>query len=180
MELTKESALTKLDNLINETHILQEHKRFSEAHMFWIAETLRFLEKVFGKKSRYYLTFASFTWSKMGQFVVGGPSRPAENNNPQRGIERVHQEVYINELKTARGLLSAAKNELNESDLNEVYQGDELLAKKNLTSINFWNYVNPVWLLWKLLALFCKRKIISTIITGLIIAYIVFILGWNK
>lgn len=180
MEFKKESALTKIAQLVDQISDLQKQKRFSEAHTFWIAETLRFLEKIFGKKSRYYLTFSSFTWGKRGQFIVGGPSHPEESFNPQRGIDRVHQEAYLQELKTARGLLSAAKNELIESDLKQVYRGDNISTIEKSKNINYWNYINPIWLLWKVLVLAWQHKIITTVITGLIIAYITFVLGWDK
>lgn len=55
------------------------------------------------------------------------------------------------------------------------------------TTTNYWNYVNPFWLIWRLIVLMWKHKIISgiisviiLIITGLIIAYLTHKFGWNK
>ena len=46
---------------------------------------------------------------------------------------------------------------------------------------NKWNYVNPVWLIWQVLRLMWRFKIISfvlTIIGGLVVAYVSHQFGW--
>jgi hypothetical protein len=48
--------------------------------------------------------------------------------------------------------------------------------------INYWNYVNPFWLIWQFLKLLWRHKIISTIATiiiGLITAYLIDLFGWS-
>ena len=48
--------------------------------------------------------------------------------------------------------------------------------------INYWNYVNPFWLIWQLLKLLWRHKIISVIVTiiiGLITAYLTYLFGWS-
>ncbi len=73
---TKETALSELETLIKEIDNLYTQHRHSADHMRWVARTLAFLEEVFGRNSRYYLTFASFPWSETGSILIGGPTDP--------------------------------------------------------------------------------------------------------
>jgi len=85
--------------------------------------TLTFLEDVFGLESRYYLSFASIEWGKTGAFTVGGPGDLEGAYNPQAAVERMHQNAYIQKLDSAKGMLLAAVDELERSDLKSVYRG---------------------------------------------------------
>lgn len=129
----KEEALRKLSDLISQTDTLESLKRFSAEHVRWIAGTKKFLQQVFGEKSEYYNTFNSFTWSKRGGYMIGGPARPAESFNPQLGVDRVNQEAYLKELEAARGLLLAAKDDLEETGLlNAKTEGGPIIFPKEL------------------------------------------------
>lgn len=123
MKYTKEMAIAELENLAEQTHALQKLKRNCEEHIRWVAKTRRFLSEIFGEESICFTTFVSLTWCEQGYFACGGPAHPNESFNPQLGIERVHQEAYVKELGIARGLLLAAKDELDEKEINEVYKG---------------------------------------------------------
>lgn len=115
----KEEALLKLDELINQIKILEDQKRSSAEHVRWVAGTRKFLKRIFGEKSEYFSTFESFIWKSRGQHMIGGPSRPNETFNPQLGIDRVNQEGYLKDLEVARGLLLAAKDDLEEMELTD-------------------------------------------------------------
>lgn len=132
MKWIKENAAAELEKLAEQTRMLQELKRNCEEHIRWIAKTRRFLLEVFGEESIYFTTFASFTWRKHGGYAIGGPTRPNETFNPQLGVERVNQDAYVKELGVARGLLFAAKDELEEVEIGEVYKGKntELVSTK--------------------------------------------------
>ena len=132
MKWTKEAAIAELENLVAQTHALQGLKRNCEEHIRWIAKTRRFLAEVFGEESTYFATLASFTWSKQGSYFLGGPARPNESFNPQLGVERVNQEAYVKELGVARGLLLAAKDELEEVEIGEVYKGKDTKPETSL------------------------------------------------
>jgi len=106
--------LNKLNGLLKEIDLLKESKHFSAEHIKWIAVTKKFLKRNFEEKSEYYNTFASLTWTKKGQYMIGGPARPSESFNPQLGIDRVSQEAYLGELEVARGILQAAREEIIE------------------------------------------------------------------
>lgn len=104
---------------------LASQHRFSADHTRWIVRTSGFLEEVFGRNSRYYKIFSRFTWQKTGSVFVGGTDDSEGSRNPQKALERIDQEEYRNQLETARGLLFAAKDELERKDLTAVYQGKD-------------------------------------------------------
>lgn len=54
------------------------------------------------------------------------------------------------------------------------------IIKQELKHINYWDCVNPFWLLWQLLKVLWKHKIISGIIVGLIVTYLAYKFGWVK
>lgn len=132
MKWTKENAIAELENLAGQASVLQGLKRNCEEHIRWIAKTRRFFAEVFGEESTYFATFVSFTWSKRGSYMIGGPARPNESFNPQLGVERVNQEAYVKELGVARGLLLAAKDELEEVEIDEVYKGRDTKPETSL------------------------------------------------
>lgn len=120
---TKESAITELQQLAGETGRLAGERRLSTGHMRWAVRTLAFLEEVFGQESRYYLTFANLSWREEGSFIVGGPGDPGGSWDPSASIERRDQKAYVRQLDSARGLLLAAADHLERTDLEDVYQG---------------------------------------------------------
>lgn len=132
MRWTKETAMLEIESLTEQTYVLQGLKRNCEEHIRWIAKTRRFLSDVFGEESTYFVTLASLTWKKQGGYVIGGPARPSESYNPQLGIDRVNQEAYVQQLEVARGLLFAAKDELQEREISGVYHGRDTKPETSL------------------------------------------------
>ena len=122
---TKESATSELTALIDEIAALTQVRRFSSEHTRWAARTLRLLEQVFGRGSRYYLSFAAITWSRPGSFLIGGPGDHEGSLNPQAAIERRHQEAYIEQLDSAKGFLEAALDEVERAGVDGVYEGKD-------------------------------------------------------
>lgn len=120
---TKETALKELSDLINEIPNLTSQKRFSADHTRWIARTTTLLEEVFGENSKYYLTFTDYRWYETGSFVIGGVAHKDEVRDPQMAIERKHQKAYLAQLESAKGLLQAAQDHLEKSDLSHVFEG---------------------------------------------------------
>jgi len=114
-----------LETLANESRRLAQDRAFSETHTRWLARTLAVLEEVFGRKSRYYLTFAHLQWRETGSFAFGGPADPEGSWNPQKAIDRRHHEAYLRDLDAARGLLLAAVDHLKRTTLDAVYEGKD-------------------------------------------------------
>ena len=54
----------------------------------------------------------------------------------------------------------------------ELQRANRPLDEAKKREINYWNFVNPFWLIWQLITLMWKHKIISTIVGGLILAYL--------
>lgn len=122
---TKEKAIVELEALIKEIPDLMKRNRFCAEHTRWVSNTLRILEQVFGRKSRYYLSFANMKWQETGPVIVGGPGDPGFIGNPQGTMEKYHQKAYIRDLDAAKGFLLAALDELERSDIDSVYEGKD-------------------------------------------------------
>jgi len=127
----KESAISEIDVLIPEIAKLQQQPGFCANHTRWVIKTGKFLEQVFGENSPYFHTFSSYTWSESGGFLVGGPWDPEGAMNPQKAIEKRHQEAYVLQLDSAKGLLLAARDELERSEIEAVYQGKDTPAESS-------------------------------------------------
>jgi hypothetical protein len=122
---TKEAALAELRALVEQSKNLERVARFSEEHTRWMFRVGTVLEEVFGRKSGYYVSFAALPWGRRGTVIVGGPEDPEGNWNPAAAIEHRHQRAYVEDLGTARGILLAAGDRLDRSDLASVYEGKD-------------------------------------------------------
>ena len=50
----------------------------------------------------------------------------------------------------------------------------------NKKDLNYWNAINPFWLMYKLMTILWEHKIISGIITTIIAGYLLWRFGWTK
>lgn len=125
MSWTKQTALSELRALAEQAKSLEDVPRFSAQHTRWLAKTSLFLQEVFGGNSSLLLNFSAYQWAMTGSFMVGGPGDPEGAWNPQAAIERMHQEAYVKQLDGARGLLLAAADYLERTDLKTVYEGKD-------------------------------------------------------
>lgn len=122
---TDETAEAALQARIDEIPGLTAVQRFAAPHSRWLANTLRVLEQVFGRRSRYYLSFAEIQWAETGGFMVGGPADPEGSWNPEIAIERRHQEAYRTQLDFAKGILQAAIDDLRSAGIASAYRGKD-------------------------------------------------------
>lgn len=122
---TDETAAAALHALIDEIPSLTGVQRFTAPHSRWVANTLRVLEQVFGRGSRYYLSFAEIQWTETATFMVGGPADPEGSWNPQVAIERRYQKAYRSQLDFAKGILQAGLDDLQRAGIASVYQGKD-------------------------------------------------------
>jgi hypothetical protein len=116
---TKEAALDELKRLADQTHTLSGKSPSHDEHVRWWANTMRVLEEVFGGRSRYYLSVAQLRWYETGSFIVQGYWNVDEERAKR------HQEAYERDLGAARGLLLAAIDHLDSSDVVSVYEGKD-------------------------------------------------------
>lgn len=115
---TKESAIAALQQLEANIGLLKNSRRFSAEHTRWIAQTNVLFEEVFGKKSLYYLSFTALKWQWTGSRIIQGGDVNAD-------IEAHHHQAYLNHLETAKGLLLAACDHLERTDITSVYEGKD-------------------------------------------------------
>jgi len=130
---TKKTAQAELTALVKEVDQLHRQQRYSAQHTRWIARSLAVLEEIFGRNSRYYQTLASFTWSRTGAVLVGGPGDPEGSWNPKVALQREHQIAYREQLESAKGVLQAALDHLERTkDLTALYKGKNTAPESSL------------------------------------------------
>lgn len=112
----KEDAIKAIQDLIDQVAIVQTHGRKSDNHMRWLANTLRIIEEIFGANSRYYLSLANFSWHETGQMIF-------QSYDIEGAIEHRHNRAFVAQLNQARGLLLAARDHLEQSKIEDVYDG---------------------------------------------------------
>jgi hypothetical protein len=122
---TKETAVAEIKELAKYTSFLAKQYPFSAEHTRWIARTLAVLEEVFGRKSRYFLTFVSFKWQVTGSVLVN------IIDDVDEVLRQKNQQAYVWQLESARGLLMAAMDHLERAGLLEVYEGTNTPAESN-------------------------------------------------
>jgi len=144
MKWTNDSALIEIDSLINSIDSLKNVEAFSADHVYWHQKVVSFLEDIFGKESRYFQGFSHLSWRRDGSFLVGGIGDPDGSYNPQAAIEREHHKGYQAHLGTARGILLAARDQIQHNELGDVYRGKDtgpeaslLLKVINLAEFKF-------------------------------------------
>jgi len=93
---------------------------------------LTMLEEVFGRNSRYCLTFSQYSWKRAGSFVVGGIRDPEGSLDPSAAIDREHQKAYRDQLDSANGLLLAAADHLDRVGLTGVYEGKNTAPESSI------------------------------------------------
>jgi len=113
---TKENALKALENAIAQIDSVSASGRGSDLHIRWWTNTSRIVGEIFGRKSTYYITISSYTWRETGTRIYPGWDINAE-------IDAHNESVFRKQLRQAKGLLSAAIDHLETSELSEVYQG---------------------------------------------------------
>jgi hypothetical protein len=100
---------------------LKNELRFSTEHMRWRARSQTLLFQVFGPQSIYHTSFCALSWSYVG-YVEAYPA----------AVAAAHQETYLKHLDAARGILLAAQDELERSDLEMVYRGKDSAPEASL------------------------------------------------
>lgn len=118
----KKEAIEALKELIKNLKLVRQSGRSSQEHMRWLANSLRIFEEIFGKKSRYYQTLANFSWSETGSRIIQGWDIEYQ-------IEQGHNQAFLNQTKQAEGLILAAIDQLEDSEISEVYEDNDSIIK---------------------------------------------------
>jgi hypothetical protein len=120
-EWTKESAMGELDRLIAAMYGVSGQQPFSTNHTRWLVGTQKFLAEVFGLNSAYYQSMVSLSWRHTGSMLV----TIDEAFSPGRTEQRYDRPAFARALETARGILLAARDELDRSSIDAVYEGKD-------------------------------------------------------
>ncbi len=114
---TKEEALRALNELADESDKLRSSKVFSTSHIMWMMKCLETFEEVFGRASRYYLSFADIEWGTTDKHIdtwqFGGDFKSA--------IAANCHEYFLKHLESAKGFLLGAIQYLRDREITEVY-----------------------------------------------------------
>jgi len=116
---TKEEALKTLEELSNEADRLRSSRASSTEHTLWLTKCYDILGEVFGRASRYFVSFHALKWYESQSFVI------EEYDTIQGAVEAKHHQAFLRSLGVAKGFLLGAANYLNERELAEVYSGKD-------------------------------------------------------
>lgn len=119
----KQDALSAFDDLISQVLKVKKSSRKSPEHMRWLTNSLRVLEEVFGQDSRYYLTLSNLSWKETGTMLI------QEYWNVEYEVEQRHNNAFLMQMEQAKGLLLAAKDHLEQSEISEVYEGKDTVPE---------------------------------------------------
>lgn len=122
MDISKEQAITGLQELIDKIESLKSSVARSEAHTRWLTNALYLTEKVFGRRSRVYWSLANLPWQRTGSFLVDH-SFTAEEHDEKVG--KVHHKAYLEQLDLARGLLEGGIDAINAYGIDGVYEAKD-------------------------------------------------------
>lgn len=121
MDRTAKSALlNRLDSLIGDSHQVENKPPYSSELVQWRMTSLQLLEDLFGPAHRFYLNFASLTFSP--QRLILDPDELQPGEPVQSSIDKQRDRASHQDVLRARGILNAARNHLFEHDLTEVYR----------------------------------------------------------
>ena len=118
---TKELALAQLDTFREQADALHGSEPMSEEHTRWLLRTLTFLKDVFGEASAYFGSFRALPWAFTGERLIIGP----EAFNPDYAVARLNREAVMRSLRSAKGILAAARDELERRDIKDIYEAKD-------------------------------------------------------
>lgn len=116
--MDKEAAIQALANLIRNISLLRKIAPFSAEHTRWVTNSLYLLEDIFGKNSRIYRSFGALEWRYHGPVI-------AREGEMEYTIHQKHTIAYLTDLESARGLLTAAIDQITSKGIKNVYEGKD-------------------------------------------------------
>jgi hypothetical protein len=117
MKITKEEAINEINNLIQQMPHIQHSGLNSTEHIRWLFYCRNVLERIFGKNSTYYKSFAALTW------------RDTEYNltfiwdTMEEAVNARNHRAFLKCLEIAQGIFLAAIDDINRSnDVDDLYK----------------------------------------------------------
>jgi hypothetical protein len=118
---SQDDARAEIYRLAEAVTELQGELPHSAKHTHWLLVTRQFLEEVFGAASIYFVSFVRIRWTYSGTMAV----HSQELFRPGSTQARYDRPVFLNALSQAMGILTAAADELERKDIQEVYKGKD-------------------------------------------------------
>jgi hypothetical protein len=116
--MDKDAAIQALENLIRNISLLRKVPPFSAEHTRWVTNSLYLLEEIFGRNSRIYRSFAALEWQYHGPVI-------AREDWMEYTIHQKHKIAYLTDLESARGILTAAIDQIRSKGIESVYNGKD-------------------------------------------------------
>ncbi len=126
---TKEEALRVLTELAGNADQLQGSKVRSTEHVMWMVKCAETFEEVFGRASRYYLSFAALTWHPMSGTII---DPLLHGGSYEAAIDATKHQAFLGDLEIAKGLLLSAVDYLRARALTEVYNAKDTEPEASL------------------------------------------------
>lgn len=123
MGISQEQATKTLQELVDEIESLKSNVFGSEAHARWLANALYLTEKVFGRRSRIYLSLASLPWRRVDPILLSPLIQ--DTNEYDEVKNEFHHKAYLEQLDTAKGLLKAGIDIMNLYGMDGVYEAKD-------------------------------------------------------
>lgn len=115
----KSEAIDAVNELIDKIPDIKKSGRGSSEHMRWLANTLRILDGIFGEKSRYYSSIAACDWSFTGTSLM------SYWEDYDTFMNKKHHQAFIKQMEQCQGILCAAIDNLQTSEIEDVFEGDK-------------------------------------------------------
>jgi hypothetical protein len=119
--LTFDAALHELETLRAAAEALSPARSDDPELVRWRLRVESILEDVFGRNSRYWVHFRSFSWGRTRLLFDPGDFEPHVTLTTM--IEHERLELCRSDLERAKGVLSAAVDQLRRKGVEGVYEG---------------------------------------------------------
>jgi len=121
--IPKEKAIEMLEGLIHQVDSLKRGVALSEAHTRWMTNVFTTTDQIFGRASTIYSSLKRLTWRKEGSFAIDRYAYDTTDINEI--VKIIHHEAYLEQLDTAKGLLKAGIDEINNFGIDSVYKSPD-------------------------------------------------------
>jgi hypothetical protein len=125
--MKKEKAIEILEGLIDQIEALKKDVALSAAHTRWVANVFSATDQIFGTASTIYGSLIRLTWRREGSFIVDPWVQGTMDYN--EAMEIIHHEAYLKQLDTAKGLLKAGIDEINNYGIENVHKSPDTSKK---------------------------------------------------
>ena len=135
MKTTKKDAVYEINSLIEQMPHIASTGLNSSEHIRWLFNCRSVLEKIFGRNSTYYKSFAALKWRETGSFAI------MVWESIDEAMEERNNRAFLQCMEIAQGIFLAAIDEIEKAkDVNDLYkdkkEDDSNIMIKLLNTVN--------------------------------------------